>query len=46
MSNWGAMAKARSAEVPEKHDDVVLIQLLLTQLAKYSPFPSIGFPDW
>ena len=25
LSNRGAMAKANTAEVPEKHDDVVLI---------------------
>ena len=41
LSNRGAMAKANGAEVPEKHDDVVLIQLVLTQLAKCSPFPQL-----
>ena len=29
-----------------KHDDVVLVQLELTQLAKCSPFPMNGFPGW
>ena len=46
LSNRGAMARNSSAEVPGKHDDVVLVQLVLTQLAKCSPIPSIGFPDW
>ena len=48
LSNRGAMAKASSAEVPEKHDDVVLIQLVLTQLAKCSPFPKlmVSQADW
>ena len=41
LSNRGVMAKASGAEVPEKHDDVVLIQLVLTQLAKCSPFPQL-----
>mgnify|MGYP006975450894 CR=1 FL=1 len=40
-SDRGAMAKASGAEVPGKHDDVVLIQLVLTQLAKCSPFPQL-----
>ena len=35
------MAKASGAGVPEKHDDVVLIQLVQTQLAKCSPFPHL-----
>ena len=39
LSNRGAMARASSAEVPGKYDDVVLIQLVLTHLAKCSPFP-------
>ena len=46
LSNQGAMAWTNSAEVPGKHDDVVRVQLVLTQLAKCSQFPSIGFPDW
>ena len=29
-----------------KHDDIVLVQLELTQLAKCSPFPMNGFPGW
>ena len=30
LSNRGAMAKASCAEVPGKHDDKVLVQLVLT----------------
>jgi hypothetical protein len=30
LSNRGAMAKASGAEVPGKHDDKVLVQLVLT----------------
>ena len=30
LSNRGAMARASSAEVPGKYDDLVLIQLVLT----------------
>ena len=41
LSNRGAIAKASGAEVLVKHDDVVLIQLVLTQLAKCSPFPQL-----
>ena len=48
LSNRGAMAKASGAEVLVKHDDVVLIQLVLTQLAKCSPFPylMVSQADW
>ena len=48
LSNRGAMAKASGAEVPGKHDDVVFIQLVLTQLAKCSPFPylMVSQADW
>ena len=38
LSNRGDMAKATGDEVPE-NIDVVLTQLVLTQLAKCSPFP-------
>ena len=42
------MAKASGAEVLVKHDDVVLNQLVLTQLAKCSPFPKlmVSQADW
>ena len=42
------MAKTSGAEVLVKHDDVVLIQLVLTQLAKCSPFPNlmVSQADW
>ena len=46
LSNRGAMARTSSAEVPGKHADVVLVQLVLNRLAKYSPFPRNGFPGW
>ena len=48
LSNRGAMARASSADVPAKYDDVVLIQLVLTQLAKCSPFPQlmVSQADW
>ena len=46
LSNPGAMARTSSAEIPGKHADVVLVQLVLIQLAKCSPFPSNGFPGW
>ena len=41
LLNQGAMARANSPEVPGKHADAVFIQLVLTQLAKYSPFPQL-----
>ena len=41
LLNRCAMAKASGAEVLVKHDDGVLIQLVLTQLAKCSPFPFV-----
>ena len=40
------MARTSSAEVPGKYADVVLVQLVLTRMAKCSPFPSNGFPGW
>ena len=46
LSNRGAMARTSGAEVSGKHDDVVLVQLVLTRLAKCSPFPNNGFPGW
>ena len=45
LSNQGAMAKASGAEVPEKYDDVILIQLVLTQLTQGSPFPQLMDPQ-
>ena len=46
LLNRGAMAGTSGAEVAGKHDDVVLVQLVLTRLAKCSPFQSDGFPGW
>ena len=48
LSNRGAMAKASCAEVLVKHDVVVLIQLVLTKLAKGYPFPyvMVSQADW